>query len=636
MRVTAFRLGQGWFVTAGILLCLLAFALRVYRLDFQSIGGDEAYSVWRAGLPLGELFHQGRVEGVHPILHFLFLYLWFPLAGTSEYSLRFPSVFFGVLTLPPFVLLMRRLQGGTAALLAGLVAAIAPFWVYYGQEGRMYSEAVFFAVLSTYLLVRCIDYQGLPGRINQAVNWVGYGLAAGLGFFTHYYMAFVILAQAGYFLWYWWRRRQNFRWAAASAGIALSVNLPWLVYALPSIGRVWGAAKRAPLATEDVLRQVVVAFSAGASVSKEEVTWMAPVFLALAGLGMAVLRRHRALLPALLLVPIAGVAAVSFPPLPNWSRFFILATPAFYGLVGTGLGVLWRRHWFAGLCAAMLVVGASGISLGNYYFDPKYHRFDFRAQTAQVAATGAERGGVVANGDLLAFRYYFRGQKPLLEVPAGGKNIVRGADAPEAMAAGLSAFVADKDDLWLVKYMPPDFDPGGFVERWLADNCYRLSQRWVENITFTHYSRPATALEINGPEYHPVEANLDGRVTLRGWALDRTEVSPGSVLHLALFWEAQRPLDEDFTVFAQLIGPADRKAAQNDSQPAGDMRPTRGWMPGTLVVDRRGLWISADTPQGEYRIIAGMYRPANGNRLPIPREGRGPAREVTLGVVIVR
>jgi hypothetical protein len=56
---------------------LLAFALRVYRLDAQSLRGDEAATVLYAAMPLNELWELSRITDPHPAA---FLRLTAPLA----------------------------------------------------------------------------------------------------------------------------------------------------------------------------------------------------------------------------------------------------------------------------------------------------------------------------------------------------------------------------------------------------------------------------------------------------------------------------------------------------------------------------------------------------------------------------
>ncbi|HMY12205.1 MAG TPA: glycosyltransferase family 39 protein, partial [Turneriella sp.] len=78
------------------LVILLGFALRVAWLDRQSLWSDEYITLVRSGAPLGELLAAMPVE--HTPLYFVLLHLWFALAGSSDFALRFPSAVWGTLS----------------------------------------------------------------------------------------------------------------------------------------------------------------------------------------------------------------------------------------------------------------------------------------------------------------------------------------------------------------------------------------------------------------------------------------------------------------------------------------------------------------------------------------------------------
>src|SRR5512136_1239716 len=92
-------------------LTLLAFGLRVFWLDHQSLWFDEGWSWYvaaRSWAGLGEILRQ--VDS-HPPLYYALLKVWMALAGQSDFSLRFLSVMAGTVALPSVYLLGRRLLG---------------------------------------------------------------------------------------------------------------------------------------------------------------------------------------------------------------------------------------------------------------------------------------------------------------------------------------------------------------------------------------------------------------------------------------------------------------------------------------------------------------------------------------------
>ncbi len=140
-----------------LLILLLAFALRMARVGELRMWGDEAYSVFSAQRSLLAITLEGAENDPHPPLYYYLLHFFMPLAGTSELALRFFSVLPGVATAALLYPLGRRLFGTRVGLLASALAAIAPFAVYYAQEIRMYSLAMFLTTLGLYLFVRLMD-----------------------------------------------------------------------------------------------------------------------------------------------------------------------------------------------------------------------------------------------------------------------------------------------------------------------------------------------------------------------------------------------------------------------------------------------------------------------------------------------
>src|SRR5512135_611885 len=122
---------------APILIVLLAFALRVYRLGAQPIWWDESLSVYRATRDLAAvlantiLIQTVVTYDTLPPLYFVFLKFLVPFFGTTEFALRFLSLAANVATIPLLYVLARRwsrsmagVSGKGIALLAALLGAL--------------------------------------------------------------------------------------------------------------------------------------------------------------------------------------------------------------------------------------------------------------------------------------------------------------------------------------------------------------------------------------------------------------------------------------------------------------------------------------------------------------------------------
>ncbi|NJN99729.1 MAG: hypothetical protein HC875_39315 [Anaerolineales bacterium] len=121
-----------------------------------------------------------------------------------------------------------------------------------------------------------------------------------------------------------------------------------------------------------------------------------------------------------------------------------------------------------------------------------------------------------------------------------------------------------------------------------------------------------------------VPAQLEPGITLAGY---ETELTPQG-LKLTLYWQAETPFTTRYKIFAQLLSPDNTLLAQSDSFPAGGQRPTTGWLPDEIIADAHTLTFSTPPPPGKYRLIAGLYDPLTGQRLPLVNE-QGDAIAVT-------
>jgi hypothetical protein len=100
---------------------------------------------------------------------------------------------------------------------------------------------------------------------------------------------------------------------------------------------------------------------------------------------------------------------------------------------------------------------------------------------------------------------------------------------------------------------------------------------------------------------------LDDAVVLAGTDLSPHSPHPGEPLTVSLYWEALRPLDAMYHSFVHLVDEQGRKVTQSDRQPGGIYYPTTLWQPGERLRDDHLLSIPADTPEGVYHLVAGMY-----------------------------
>jgi len=646
-------------------ILLLATVLRFYRIAGQSLWGDEGTSVALAARDLAAIT-QGAALDIHPPFYYYLLHFWMLLFGSSEVAVRAPSALAGVLLVGITFALGKRLFGGNVALLAALLSAISPLQILYSQETRMYALAALLGAIAVYLLVRLLDeawYQ--PSSVTVWLWGLAWLTASTLGLYTHYFVATVLLAQnltVGLILLAlvaipkasdraplakggsdMGRHRATILRLLSLWGLlqlaALLLYLPWFSV-MQQQWTNWPAISQ-PFTLPELLVRVHAAFSLGLAVVPEEEVW-ALVLLAvllLAGIAAAIQAlRGQGLsgqsafsvflassLPVLyLLTPILTMYLLSLRrPLYN-PKFLLVATPAFYLLLGLGLhrviGLMARlvvpRRWRWGL--AMLLIATTLLAffrpLDNYYHNPRYARDDYRGivHTIELAARASDAILLNAPGQIDVFDYYYKGNLPRYPLPRQ-----RPLDQQDTGQA-LTDILSKHGRIWAVLWGVAESDPQRFVESWLDAHAYKASDRWFGNVRLALYATPVGSMTMQ----RGVDAILGEKVRLIGYGLAAGQAEAGDILQLALYWQALAPIGQRYKVFTHLLGPGDTLWGQRDSEPGGGLKLTTTWQVGEVIQDNYGIPVLPGTPPGEYWIEAGMYHLDTGQRLPI-HDGTG-------------
>ena len=209
------------------LLCalLLGIALRCYQLDYN-LEGDEIFSVEAASGTLAHVFRVSLADAPHPPLHNFILYAWIRIFGSSEVSVRLPSVLASGLFLVSLAWLGARISSKFSAFLVVVLCAISPFFVYYGAQARPYALAACLAVCSACAMIR-----GLEGR---GRSWILlYGIFCAALMYTQYLGTLILLPQFAYIFLFGGHLRRPLLWAGGLGVLSIS---PWLALVGLDIG----------------------------------------------------------------------------------------------------------------------------------------------------------------------------------------------------------------------------------------------------------------------------------------------------------------------------------------------------------------------------------------------------------------
>ncbi len=202
-------------------LCAVALLARVATT--RGLWVDEAISVDQAQMPFGRMIDDMATTDVHPPLHHSLLWVTVRIFGTSEFAVRLPSLIAGVALVPVMWWVGRVIYDRRTGWVAAILAAIAPFCVWYSQEARMYSLFMLLAAVAVGAQVQAI-------RRGRTADWVVYGVATALMLWTQYFALLPIAVQQVAFGWVIWReRRRPGRWKSLLKGWALATFIVVIV-----------------------------------------------------------------------------------------------------------------------------------------------------------------------------------------------------------------------------------------------------------------------------------------------------------------------------------------------------------------------------------------------------------------------
>ncbi|GIW08378.1 MAG: hypothetical protein KatS3mg060_3183 [Dehalococcoidia bacterium] len=115
-----------------------------------------------------------------------------------------------------------------------------------------------------------------------------------------------------------------------------------------------------------------------------------------------------------------------------------------------------------------------------------------------------------------------------------------------------------------------------------------------------------------GSPVRVVDAEFIGVGRLEGVTIEGDQVQ--------LYWRATGPTAVPLTVFLHVLDESGRIVAQADGPPADGALPTDAWLPGERLVDERRLPL-AGLPTEHHRLVAGLYDPVSGRRVPLAGGG---------------
>ncbi|MFH1864200.1 MAG: glycosyltransferase family 39 protein [bacterium] len=410
------------------LILLLGLILRLISLN-QSFWLDEATTSYAASqLSFSGIITKFSPADFHPPLYYLVLRGWSMVFGFSEVSLRIPSVIFGVATIYVVYLIAKEIECKFPEVAAALLAT-SGLHIYYSQEARMYGMVT--------LLVSFLVYSFLKEK------WVLFSTLLVLIAMTDYPALLVIPI-------FWILGRKNWKRLAIS-------HLPLAIYcffwypvfikqfssglAVRTSAEGWWKVLGKTSLKELLLIPTKFIFGRISLVNKTIyallVSVVGLVYAYILFLVKPIKRYKLNLVWVWFMIPILAVAVLGLK-VSVFSYFrLIFVLPAFFLLLALGIGKL-KEPWFKFVLGFVLVVNI--LSTGAYLFNPRFQRENWRDLVSFIDKESKGFSSItlfVADSNMEAYRYYDSNAK---------------ISGPEGLNNGF-------DQIWLMRYVQPIFDP---------------------------------------------------------------------------------------------------------------------------------------------------------------------------------
>ena len=471
-------------------LVLLAFGLRLYHLDYQSLWRDEVDAILFAQRGPSGLKSLFLTPGHNGPLYYVVLHCWIGLVGDSEFSVRYLSLVCGVLAVAVLYLLGRRWVGKTGGLIAALLCATSPFLVWYGQEGKMYALLFLLSMLSTQVYLLALER-------NRGYLWAVYVLLVATSLYVHLLAILVVPFHVLLFLVTWPRYRRAWKsWLVTFIFLALPY-LPLARWEVVLFVRPFTTGHQF-YALHEMLTILLFSFSLHAAPHRNLLAIALFLFLLLAGLLLHVRDRQRGarrsvkgmlhshldsiILGLYLFVPVVGLFLISLGMPIFTDRYLITVVPAFLLLMAGGLVAVGERS------KTLAIVCLGLVLLSNLYVVALQGHTKIKSDFRSAAGYVQEDG----RGDLVVFliphgrpvfEYYYEDDYVWVDAPYTNVGIGSG-DVAREMEEATEGYA----EVWFIVTEAQLWDSSGLVQEWLESHGTPLVKRSLARVDVYLYA----------------------------------------------------------------------------------------------------------------------------------------------------
>ena len=372
----------------------------------SSIWFDESYSAYLVRGDFAGIWDMTSVD-VHPPLFYFALKIWSSIFGTTDFAMRFMSVFFGLVAIVFIFQAIKKWFGIRAAGFGTFFVAISPMFVRYGQEMRMYTMVLAIVAAATYFLSLALEKASeKAGR----KYFVFYAILVALGMWTHYFSAFAWIAHFVMILVHFGGVRKFFKNKQAFLRVffmyvfAVVLYIPWIPSFFKQVSTV-----QAGFWIPEVSLLTLSEFLTSAlffNKSQEVTSWgcvVGTIFMVLMGIAIfkifsqvdTKIRKSFQAVFIVVGVPVVVMILLSMPPLKSMfvDRYVLYSIVALWALFGIVIAFLKGRAKII-MMALTILVAIFGVS----FVEKREPRGFVKEIISEVFATAKEGEPIVANG----------------------------------------------------------------------------------------------------------------------------------------------------------------------------------------------------------------------------------------------
>jgi mannosyltransferase len=522
----------------------VAFVLRIVNITGESLWRDEVDTIRFAFMPIEQLVANIARTGFNGPLYTFLVRGWLSLTGINDFTLRYFSLFFGVVQIVLIYVFARRLSGRWAALVAMWLAILAPVLIWYSGEGKMYTLQPTLLLLALYALRRAVESDpavnssasdGLVRRVFVHLNawWIVFVVSVSFAYYVHLLSPLFIIVAIVFICMWWPLAKRHIVGALISLALCTLPYIPLAIWQMPVLikGMVTGHEQvaldvlfnnlltnwsigltqqlSAILNLLAVLAFVIAACLGLWAASEQTVTTHISQDIANRKVGVSALRFRSAMgvlawlvLPPLLVFVISLRAPVFEP------RYLLWCAPALYVLCGVGVVWLMKRMQVVGITLFILLTLCC--TLGYVYQIVYPIRPDVRAAAKFIAKE-------ISPDDLVFFQipytrygflYYlprFVDGLPIDGQPQRGDGLIsiqglrehfldapytNNQSTPDDVIAYLTPLVGDTRRVWYVEAESTMWDARGMGRAWFESNMLDIEQFNFRDIRVTRYEKP--------------------------------------------------------------------------------------------------------------------------------------------------